>query len=63
MVRRRRGLFAFAAALAAAAMLLLGQASASDSEPQCRYGAISAMGPVDAAGNGVTTPDVRCIEP
>jgi hypothetical protein len=44
-------------------MLLLGQASASDSEPQCRYGAISAMGPVDAAGNGVTTPDVRCIEP
>jgi hypothetical protein len=63
MVRRRRGLFAFAAALAAAAMLLLGQASASDSGPQCQYGAISAMGPVDAAGHGDTTPDVRCIEP
>ena len=26
-------------------------------------GAISALGPVDADGNGDTTADVRCIEP
>jgi hypothetical protein len=43
-------------------LLLLGHASAGQVEPEnCRYGAISAIGPVDAAGNGDTTPDVACI--
>ena len=58
-----RGLFVFAAVLAAVATLLLAQASASDSEPRCEFGAISALGPVDEQGHGDTTPDVRCIEP
>ena len=53
----------FAAVLALAAALLLAQASASDSAPQCQFGAISALGPVDENGQGDTTPDVRCIEP
>lgn len=46
-------------------VLTLGSASASDVEPpeRCTVGAISALGPVDAAGNGDTTPDVRCLEP
>jgi hypothetical protein len=45
-------------------VLTLGQASASDVAPeQCQYGAISAIGPVDTAGNGDTTADVRCLEP
>ena len=63
MAGSRRGLYSFAAALAVAAALLLGQASASDAGPQCQYGAISALGPVDESGAGDTTPDVRCIEP
>lgn len=47
-----------------ASVLAIGQASAF-AEPQesCSYGAISALGPVDAAGNGDTTPDARCLEP
>jgi hypothetical protein len=46
-------------------VLTLGPASASDVEgpERCTAGAISAIGPVDAAGNGDTTPDVRCLEP
>lgn len=58
-----RFLFALAATLALAAALLLAQASASQSDPGCQYGAISALGPVDENGAGDTTPDVRCIAP
>ena len=47
-----------------ASVLAIGPASASDETSEtCAYGAISAVGPVDAAGNGDTTPDVRCLEP
>lgn len=63
MTGSSRFLFAFAATLALAAALLLAQASASVATPQCHYGAISALGPVDESGAGDTTPDVRCIEP
>ena len=60
----RRGRFTLVAAAAAIAVsLLLAPASASDSGPTCEFGAISALGPVDAQGNGDATPDVRCIEP
>ena len=59
-----RGRFTLVATAAAiAATLLLAPASASDSGPICEFGAISALGPVDAQGNGDTTPDVRCLEP
>jgi hypothetical protein len=44
-------------------LLLLGHASAGQVDPtKCTYGAISAVGPVDANGNGDTTPDVACID-
>ena len=47
-----------------ASLLLVGSASAGGVDPTaCQYGAISAIGPVDAQGNGDTTPDVRCLEP
>ena len=47
-----------------ASLLLLGSASAGQVDPAaCQYGAISAIGPVDAQGNGDTTPDVACIRP
>ena len=60
----RRGRFTLVATAAAiAATLLLAPASASQSGPTCEFGAISALGPVDAQGNGDTTPDVRCLEP
>lgn len=43
-------------------MLLLAPASAGHVQPEdCAYGAISAIGPVDAEGNGDTTPDVVCM--
>jgi len=43
-------------------LLLLAPASAGQVEPEgCPYGAISAIGPVDAQGNGDTTPDVACM--
>jgi hypothetical protein len=43
---------------------LFAQGSAgSESDPACPYGAISAIGPVDAEGHGDTTPDVACITP
>jgi hypothetical protein len=46
------------------ALLLLAPASAGQVEPEhCPYGAISAIGPVDAEGNGDTTPDVACMTP
>ncbi|NUT56560.1 MAG: hypothetical protein HOQ03_11345 [Thermoleophilia bacterium] len=60
--RRSRISLVVAAALIAAS-LLFAQTSASDDGPTCQFGAISALGPVDAQGNGDTTPDVRCIEP
>ena len=45
-------------------LLLLGHASAGEVAPEnCPYGAISAIGPVDAEGNGDTTPDVACMTP
>ena len=45
-------------------LLLLAPASAGQVEPErCPYGAISAIGPVDAQGKGDTTPDVACITP
>jgi hypothetical protein len=52
------------ALFAVAFVLMFGTASASDVRPEtCAYGAISAMGPVDALGNGAAIPDVACIEP
>ena len=45
-------------------LVLLAPASAGQVEgEQCPYGAISAIGPVDAAGNGDTAPDVACLVP
>jgi hypothetical protein len=47
-----------------ASVLTLNSASASDVAPEaCPYGAISAIGPVDANGAGDATPDVACLEP
>ena len=46
-----------------AAIPLFAQASGSEPPANCRYGAISAIGPVDAQGRGQTVPDVRCLEP
>lgn len=47
-----------------ASILVLAPAAASPDPPQtCVHGAISAIGPVDAQGNGDATPDVRCFEP
>jgi hypothetical protein len=44
-------------------VLTLGSASAADVRPEaCQVGAISALGPVDAHGNGDVTADVACIE-
>jgi hypothetical protein len=54
--------FGLVAALLVAA-LLFGGAPASGSVTDCTHGAISAVGPVDAAGRGQTVPDVRCLEP
>lgn len=39
------------------------QASARGAGQECRHGAISAIGPVDAQGRGDTTAEVRCLEP
>ena len=50
------------AVLASVLMLGSGSASAVPAET-CAVGAISALGPVDAEGNGDATPDVRCVEP
>lgn len=59
---RGRIVLAVAAALIAAS-LLFAQASSSGSGLTCQFGAISAIGPVDAQGRGDTTPDVACLEP
>lgn len=46
-----------------ASVLTLNSASASDVRPEsCPYGATSALGPVDAQGNGDTTPETRCLQ-
>lgn len=43
-------------------LLLLAPAAAGPVDPErCAYGAISAIGPVNAEGNGDTTPDVACM--
>ncbi len=43
-------------------LLLLAPAGAGPVDPErCADGAISAIGPVDAEGNGDTTPDVACM--
>ena len=46
-----------------ASVVLFAQTAASGPHLDCRYGGISAIGPVDAQGRGDTTPDVRCLEP
>ena len=46
-----------------ASIVLFAQTASSGPHLECQYGAISAMGPVDAQGRGDTTPDVRCLEP
>jgi hypothetical protein len=62
--QRERMLLRLLAIGVLAAILAIGSAAASDVQPEsCAYGAISAIGPVDAAGEGDTTPDVRCLEP
>lgn len=46
------------------ALLMLAPASAGQVEgDQCTDGAISALGPVDAEGNGDTMPEVACMTP
>ncbi|HWL33891.1 MAG TPA: hypothetical protein VNP89_09845 [Gaiellaceae bacterium] len=50
-------------AAALASVFLFAQTAASSGNIECRYGAISAIGPVDAQGHGDTIPDVRCLEP
>jgi hypothetical protein len=46
-----------------ACVLALGSASASEVDPEtCPYGAVSAVGPVDADGNGDDTPAVACLD-
>ena len=46
-----------------ASMVVFAQTAASRPQLDCRYGAISAIGPVDAQGHGDTTPEVACLEP
>jgi hypothetical protein len=47
-----------------ASVLALNSASASQVDPEaCAFGAISAIGPVDAQGKGDATPETRCLEP
>lgn len=52
-------------ALGVLALVLASGASSSAFQPpeRCPYGAISAIGPVDATGRGDATADVRCLEP
>jgi hypothetical protein len=53
-------LLALALFVALTYVVLAAQAG-SQPERACEFGAISAIGPVDAAGNGDTTPEVRCL--
>jgi hypothetical protein len=51
-------------AVCVVALVLVSGPSASEAAPEdCPYGAISAVGPVDAEGAGDAMPDVRCLEP
>jgi hypothetical protein len=54
---------ALAAATLASVLLFAQTAASGTTVPDCRHGAISAVGPVDEQGNGQTTPEVRCIDP
>jgi hypothetical protein len=45
-----------------ASVVLLAQATASESGRDCPEGAISAIGPVDARGRGDSVPELVCIE-
>jgi hypothetical protein len=44
-------------------LVLLAQASAGEPGADCQYGAISAIGPVDAEGRGHAVPETSCLEP
>jgi hypothetical protein len=46
-----------------ASLVLLAQASAGEAGAECRYGAISAIGPVEADGRGHAVPETICLEP
>ena len=46
-----------------ASLVLLTQASAGEPGADCRHGAISAIGPVDANGRGDANPETSCLEP
>ena len=46
-----------------ASLVLLTQASAGEPGADCRHGAISAIGPVDADGRGDASPETSCLEP
>jgi len=46
-----------------ASLVLLAQASAGEPGADCQYGAISAIGPVDADGRGNAVPETSCLEP
>jgi hypothetical protein len=46
-----------------ASLVLLAQASAGEPGTDCQYGAISAIGPVDAEGRGHAVPETSCLEP
>ena len=46
-----------------ASVVLFAQPAAPGPHVDCRYGGISAIGPVDEQGRGDTTPDVLCLEP
>jgi len=63
--RRRPAAWLLVLALLAAVLasvVLLAQATASESGRDCPAGAISAIGPVDARGRGDSLPEVACIE-
>ena len=53
-------LIAFVLVVTLAWVVFAAQAG-SGAGPACQFGAISAIGPVDANGNGDTTPEARCL--
>ena len=53
-------LLAFVLVVTLAWVVFAAQAG-SGAVPACQFGAISAIGPVDANGNGDTTPEARCL--
>ena len=61
-LRRRPFLWLVALAIfVALTYLVLAAQAGSRPESACESGAISAIGPVDAAGNGDTTPEIHCL--